>query len=62
MGRYPDDKITIIVLSNLQQLDVFTLVYNLEQIVFEGQRILSKYSDEVVFSGVTSRRTAGVDT
>jgi CubicO group peptidase (beta-lactamase class C family) len=36
IGRYPDDKVTIIVLSNLQKLDVFALVRNLEQIVFAG--------------------------
>ncbi len=34
IGRYPDDKVTIIVLSNLQKLDVFALVSNLEQIIF----------------------------
>jgi CubicO group peptidase (beta-lactamase class C family) len=36
IGRYPDDKVTIIVLSNLQKLDVFALVSNLERIVFAG--------------------------
>jgi CubicO group peptidase (beta-lactamase class C family) len=36
IGRYLDDKVTIIVLSNLQKLDVFALVSKLEQIVLTG--------------------------
>lgn len=34
IGRYPDDKVTIIFLSNLQTLDYLTLASSLEKIVF----------------------------
>jgi CubicO group peptidase (beta-lactamase class C family) len=36
IGRYPQEQVTIIVLSNLQNLDVFALVNHIEQIVFAG--------------------------